>query len=63
MSAVSMQSVVRAKQEMKTRLQYEWKNIYRHLNMIDKQARGLVTMAEFNEAVSRYGAYLTREDL
>jgi hypothetical protein len=48
---------------MKTRLQYEWKNIYRHLNLIDKSAKGLVTLTEFNEAVARYGAYLSREDL
>lgn len=58
-----MQSVVKAKQELKAKLKYEWKGIYRHLSNIEKAGSGLVTLQDFTQALTKFGAYLSRDDL
>lgn len=63
MSTVSGQSVIKAKQELKAKLKYEWKNIYRHLSNTEKGPRGLVTLQEFTSALTKFGAYLSHHDL
>jgi Ca2+-binding EF-hand superfamily protein len=44
-------------------LQYEWKNIYRQLNLYDKECKGFVTAAEFEQSAQKHGAYLSKEDI
>jgi Ca2+-binding EF-hand superfamily protein len=63
MSTVSAQSILKAKQELKAKLKYEWKGIYRHLSNLEKGGRGLVTLQEFTQALTKFGAYLSRDDL
>ena len=45
------------------KMAYEWKNIYRGLSQADPNKSGKVTQNEFNNVVSKYGVYLTKEDI
>jgi hypothetical protein len=51
------------KEVLKSKLQYEWKKIYRILNINDSHACGMVTVNKFEQAVLQAGVYFSKEDL
>ena len=48
---------------IKTKLEYEWKNIYRALSSIDINSCGMVTKKEFIDCVQKNGVFLSRDEL
>jgi hypothetical protein len=48
---------------MKSRLGYEWKNIYRVLLTSDSENTGKVTRKQFENAVHQYSVFLSKEEL
>ncbi len=53
----------RFKDSIKSKLQYEWKRIYRILTMSDTQATGSISPIIFEKAVLQCGVYITKEEL
>jgi len=51
------------KEVLKSKLQYEWKKIYRILNINDSHACGMVTVNKFEQAVLSAGVYFSKEDM
>ena len=62
-SNTSIQSILKVKQVLKEKLKYEWKNIYRHFSILDRDAKGFVSASEFESTICKFGAYLSKEDL
>lgn len=48
---------------IKSKLEYEWKNIYRALNSIDINSCGMVSKKEFIDCVQKNGVFLSRDEL
>ena len=48
---------------MKSKLSYEWKKIYRLLNLSDSEASGLISSQKFEQAVLQCGVYFSKEDM
>lgn len=49
-------------ESLKNKLAYEWKNIYRYISSKDTGGAGKISQREFEQAVHKNGAFLTRED-
>jgi Ca2+-binding EF-hand superfamily protein len=48
---------------MKAKLKYEWKNIFRHLSLLDKANSGRVPTHDFESTICKFGAYITKDDM
>lgn len=49
--------------QIRSKLQYEWKNVYRYLNNADTSQTGTVTRKQFEGALSKTGVFLSNEDV
>lgn len=50
-------------EDLKNKLAYEWKNIYRGLSQLDQQRKGTININTFNKVVHQFKVYLSREEL
>ncbi len=50
-TSTNQQALIKAKETLKSKLSYEWKKIYRILNLNDTHACGLVSSHKFEQAV------------
>jgi Ca2+-binding EF-hand superfamily protein len=50
-------------EQLRVKLQYEWKNIYRQLNQQDSAEKGLVQRRAFEDAIRATGVFVSNEDL
>ena len=50
-------------QQIKEKLSYDWKNIYRRLNANDLSNTGKVSMNQFENTLRQTNTFLSREDL
>ena len=53
----------RAKDVLKSKLSYEWRNIYRLLTVSDKENKGTTLKEEFERCSHQCRAFLTKEDM
>ncbi|CDW71436.1 UNKNOWN [Stylonychia lemnae] len=49
--------------QVRQKLQYEWKNLYRSLNGKDLNENGTVSKKQFEDALKTTGVFLTNEDM
>jgi hypothetical protein len=49
--------------EIKNKLAYEWKNIYRSLTQADLEQKGTVNVSLFTKIVHQHKVYLSREEI
>lgn len=50
-------------EDVKTKLAYEWKNLYRALAQSDIERKGTVPLSTFNKIIHQHKVYLSREEL
>ena len=50
-------------QNLRDKLSYDWKQIYRKLNVNDMENTGRVGIKDFKEALHQTNTFLTKEDL
>eukprot|EP00347_Sterkiella_histriomuscorum_P012608 403367915 len=50
-------------QQIRQKLEYEWKNIYRCLNNSDQKQNRTITRKQFEDALSKTGVFLSNEDV
>mmetsp|Transcript_12643 Transcript_12643/g.12456 ORF Transcript_12643/g.12456 Transcript_12643/m.12456 type:complete len:82 (+) Transcript_12643:2016-2261(+) len=50
-------------QQIQKKLAYEWKNIFRGLNLQDSGNSGVINRKEFERTVHQNGIFLSKEDL
>jgi hypothetical protein len=50
-------------EDLKNKLAYEWKNIYRGLAQADVEKRGTVSLHSFNKVAFTHRVYLSKEEL
>jgi Ca2+-binding EF-hand superfamily protein len=48
---------------VRTKLQYEWKNIFRHLSAKDDRGDGIVPKRQFDEVLRANGVFVSNEEL
>lgn len=49
--------------DIRSKLAYEWKNIYRGVSQLDTSQKGLININAFNKIVHQFKVYLSREEL
>jgi hypothetical protein len=47
---------------LKSKLSYEWRNIYRLLSINDREGKGLVSRQDFEQCSHQCGAVISKED-
>jgi len=50
-------------EDVKIKLAYEWKNIFRGLAQSDLEHKGSVSLTTFNKVIHQHKVYLSREEL
>jgi hypothetical protein len=48
---------------IKLKLEYEWKNIYRDVRMLDTANEGIVKISDFEKVLLNHSVKITRDDL
>lgn len=48
---------------IKTKMQYEWKNIYRMLSSNDVHENGIISVRKFDEILQANNSFISNEDL
>ena len=54
---------VKLNEDLRTKLAYEWKNIYRALVQADAERKGTIPVGTFNKIIHQHKVFLQREDL
>lgn len=49
--------------EIRNKLAYEWKNIFRGVSQLDTTRKGTININQFNKIVHQFKVYLSREEL
>mmetsp|Transcript_10657 Transcript_10657/g.10766 ORF Transcript_10657/g.10766 Transcript_10657/m.10766 type:complete len:190 (-) Transcript_10657:91-660(-) len=65
-SIISKTSTIKSgkfSEDLKNKLAYEWKNIFRGLTQADFERKGTVTIQTFNKIIHQHKVYLSREEL
>jgi hypothetical protein len=50
-------------EDVKVKLAYEWKNIYRAILQADFEKKGTISIGTFNKIIHQHKVYLSREEL
>lgn len=50
-------------EDIKTKLAYEWKNVFRALTQTDSERKGIININTFNKIIHQFKVYLSREEL
>jgi len=62
-SSIEKKQLTKQELQIKDKLAYEWKNIFRYLAMNNAEGDDLVDLREFDNVCLRYNASLTNEDM
>ena len=62
-SIASTAKAMRFAEDVKVKLAYEWKNVYRNLVQADTERRGSVPITTFNKIIHQQKVFLSREEL
>ena len=62
-SIASTSKTIRFSEDVKVKLAYEWKNVYRSLAQADTERKGSVPISTFNKVIHQHKVYLSREEL
>jgi hypothetical protein len=63
MSQMTLGKSIKFNEDVKVKLAYEWKNIYRALSALDENKKGTVSIGTFNKIIHQNKVYLSREEL
>ncbi len=63
MSQISTSKSLKFSEDVKIKLAYEWKNIFRALVQADVEKKGTITIGTFNKIIHQNKVYLSREEL
>jgi hypothetical protein len=63
LSVATTTKTLRFNEDVKTKLGYEWKNVYRALASADIYRKGSVPLGTFNKIISQHRVYLQKEEI
>jgi Ca2+-binding EF-hand superfamily protein len=50
-------------EELKTKLAYDWKTVFRAIVQFDSEQKGTISTADFNRIIHQHKIYLSKEEL